>query len=169
MATVATDPAGRHGLEYPLEPPRRRRAFAAVLRKSLAPGRIAVHLAVLAIVIIWLLPTFGLFVSSFRDKDQLAVSGWWTALSSIEQSAAGRTAGASDQVEENGTFVIAGNLFEGAASGPLARFGLTVREPGAYAAGETVDIDGTRLTIEADGSYRWTSPTRFESDRGRRV
>ncbi|HUG62306.1 MAG TPA: hypothetical protein VMP03_10700, partial [Methylomirabilota bacterium] len=87
MATVATEPAGRHGLEYPLEPPRRR-PFAAVLKKSLAPGRIAVHLAVLAIVVIWLLPTFGLFVSSFRDKDQLAVSGWWTALSSTEQSAA---------------------------------------------------------------------------------
>ena len=166
MATVATQPADRHGLEHPLVA---RKSIASALRKSLSPGRIAVHLAVLAIVIVWLLPTFGLFVSSFRDKDQLAVSGWWTALSSIEQSGAGRTAGAADQVEENGTFVIAGNLFEGAAAGTVSRFGLTVRDPGAFGVGEIAEIDGTRLTVEADGSYRWTSPTPFESDRGQRV
>ena len=34
----------------------------------------------LIFVIVWIIPTFGLFVTSFRDKDLLSTSGWWTSL-----------------------------------------------------------------------------------------
>lgn len=37
-----------------------------------------VHIAVIAIVVLWTIPTAGLLVSSFRQPDVLTQSGWWT-------------------------------------------------------------------------------------------
>ena len=63
-------------------------------------------------MLLWILPTLGLLISSFRDKDQLAIMGWWTALSTTEQNAFGRTGKAQEQVEQDGKFVISGIFFE---------------------------------------------------------
>jgi alpha-glucoside transport system permease protein len=37
------------------------------------------HLAIIAVCITWMVPTTGLFVSSFRGKAEIATTGWWTA------------------------------------------------------------------------------------------
>jgi len=42
-------------------------------------GKLPVHITVIIICIIWLLPTIGLFVSSFRTPSAIASSGWWEA------------------------------------------------------------------------------------------
>jgi alpha-glucoside transport system permease protein len=39
--------------------------------------RIGVHIVVIGLMAIWLLPTIGLFVNSFRNEDAVASSGWW--------------------------------------------------------------------------------------------
>jgi alpha-glucoside transport system permease protein len=139
---------------------------------SLEPSRFALHLAVLVIITLWTLPTAGLLISSLRDKNQLAASGWWTALSSADRSQVGRMKGKADQIEKDGKFVIEGNLFEGedAVAGKVSAFGTKVQTPGANPAGSTVELEGGQtLTVNADGTYTLSSPTAFENDRGGRV
>ncbi|MDQ7820595.1 MAG: carbohydrate ABC transporter permease [Armatimonadota bacterium] len=60
------------------------RAEAARARPRAAParwaGRLALHAAVIGLCLLWLLPTLGLLVSSFRPPRLVATTGWWTAL-----------------------------------------------------------------------------------------
>src|SRR5664279_3410861 len=42
-------------------------------------SRVAINLAVLALIVVWTVPTLGLFITSFRDKQAIFNSGWWTA------------------------------------------------------------------------------------------
>jgi alpha-glucoside transport system permease protein len=43
-------------------------------------SRLPVHVAVIGLMIIWLIPTIGLLVNSFRPPEALTQSGWWTAI-----------------------------------------------------------------------------------------
>ncbi|HEY3082141.1 MAG TPA: carbohydrate ABC transporter permease [Chloroflexota bacterium] len=42
-------------------------------------GRLTLHLTVLLIAVIWIVPTLGLLVSSFRPPALVSQTGWWTA------------------------------------------------------------------------------------------
>jgi alpha-glucoside transport system permease protein len=44
-------------------------------------GRIPLHLVIIGMVLLWLLPTLGTFVTSFRSRQAVSTSGWWTVLS----------------------------------------------------------------------------------------
>ncbi|MFN3548418.1 MAG: carbohydrate ABC transporter permease [Mesorhizobium sp.] len=132
-------------------------------------GRWGVHLAVLAIVVVWTLPTMGILVSSLRDRDQIIVSGWWTALTGSERTEAGRLAEPATQVERDGRFVIEGRLFEADDPREVRAFGTRATAPTANAAGETADLgDGVTLTVEGDSGYVLSSPVAFEG-RGQRI
>ena len=59
----------------------RRPADAPIPRREQKPARrrIVLHLAVVALMVLWAIPTIGLLVSSFRPQEELSTSGWWTA------------------------------------------------------------------------------------------
>ncbi len=41
-------------------------------------SRVAINLTVVALVVVWTVPTLGLFITSFRTKEAIFNSGWWT-------------------------------------------------------------------------------------------
>ena len=49
-------------------------------------SRLPLHLFLLTVALVWLIPTLGLFVSSFRPKQDLYSSGWWTLISHPSQA-----------------------------------------------------------------------------------
>jgi alpha-glucoside transport system permease protein len=128
----------------------------------------AVHLSAALLVLMWVLPTFGLLVSSFRTGDQIVGSGWWQALSTQEQQLAPiRVEG--DEVAADGAFTISGNLYEGAGT-TLSAWGTNVNRPTEFAPGVAADLgDGKTLTVQADGSYVLSSPVTWEGERLPRV
>lgn len=136
----------------------------------IGPARLFVHLAVLAIVVIWLVPTLGIFVSAVRDKDQIVASGWWTAFAGSSQTVAVRLAPADQQKQEGGSSVISGSVLDSGSGRTVQAYGVRVQQPSAFKAGETADVgDGETLTINEDGSYRYTKNAPFEDTRGKRV
>lgn len=133
---------------------------------NMTVGAFLVRVTLIVFVVLWTIPTFGLFVSSFRDKDQLSSSGWWTTLTTATRTNNGRTG--TDGILEDGVYVIRGETFEGSTE-TITSWGLRSAEPNIYEVGETIDLDdGQTFTLNSDGTYVFTSPEPFELDRGSR-
>lgn len=129
----------------------------------------AVNICVVVLVLLWTVPTFGLLVSSFRDKDQLAISGWWTSLSASEQNLVSRTAAPDTQVQEGGQWVLRGNVFS-PDEGEITAFGTSSRRPTEFAPGDTGSLSkGRTMTVASNGDYVVTSPEPHSGSRGPRI
>ena len=136
----------------------------------------AVRITVALLVILWLIPTVGLLVSSFRERDQISATGWWLAPFSVEIAFRGR--GDPEAARQEGeAWVIEGNIFEdpevqeafGAGEGRVTGFGTRGVAPGEFEAGTTAELDdGESLTLNPDGTYRFTSPE-DPGERGPRI
>lgn len=129
----------------------------------------AVNLCALALVVLWTFPTFGLLVSSFRDRDQISASGWWKAMFPSEASVQYRAAAPETAQLKNGLYVLDGNIFDGGA-GKVTAFGTSIREPGAHVVNvPVVTDDGPTVTVQANGDFTITSPTVMSGSRGMRI
>jgi alpha-glucoside transport system permease protein len=132
----------------------------------------AVNISVALLVMLWVFPTAGLFVSSFRTADQISSNGWWQSLFNTEQNVVLRAADPDDdgvQVLENGTYVIRGNLYGEAGKAEIGAWGVNSREIDTHVAGDSAELgDGLVITVQANGDYVLTSPTEM-TGRGQRV
>lgn len=130
----------------------------------------AIHLSLLALVLLWLFPTVGLFVSSFRTGDQISTSGWWKSMLPSEQNLTLRTAPGSEQIELDGMFVIEGNLFESRDSSEISVWGINSRAISDYVPGETAELKkGGKITVSANGDYRLEHIEKITGKRGSRI
>ena len=138
-------------------------------RKSFSLGWILNSTGLMFLVLLWIIPTIGLFVSSFRDKDQLAITGWWTAFSTTEKNEFRRTGTQEEQFERNGKNIISGKLtnLEGKK---IKTFSANFRNPNAHKAGSIAKFkDGSLFTLKEDGNYEWISDVPFKHERGKRI
>ncbi|RED17945.1 carbohydrate ABC transporter permease [Pontivivens insulae] len=126
---------------------------------------IATNLSVIFMVVLWLIPTVGLLVSSFRDRDQISASGWWQAPFSVELAFRTRADDGEPQLID-GRYVIEGNIFEteevqeafAEGEGTITAFGTRGAEPGQFPAGtEGETRDGDLVTINPDGTYIYST------------
>ncbi len=128
------------------------------------------QLLLLFFVILWITPTFGLLISSFRDKDQLAISGWWTSLVTTEVNEIHRTKGNKSQIEEEGIFFIRGNLFDNKEGKKVLSYGITSKDINAYRVGEVAILkDKSEIIVFENGNYQWKSKSEFKKKKGRRL
>jgi alpha-glucoside transport system permease protein len=67
-----------------LAPPRIRQPATTVAGRIVGLlGRTPIHIALLLIGLIWLAPTIGLLVTSFRPRTDIQASGWWETLATL--------------------------------------------------------------------------------------
>ena len=128
------------------------------------------QLLLLLFVITWIVPTFGLFISSLRDKDVLAISGWWTSFTTTEVNEIYRTKGKEDQIKDGDYYFIKSNLFDENQGKEIYRFGITSKNIDEYEVGETALFkDETEITVFENGDYVWKSKEEFKKKKGKRI
>ena len=132
---------------------------------------VATHLATLVLVLVWIIPTVGLLITSFRDQDAISQTGWWRALQGAPQAFV-LSVPVEDQVDEAGQWVLETNIFEGEVAADLPRpvverqlvdaFGVSRLRGADTAPGATLETrDGVTVTLQEDGSLRAVSPERM--------
>ena len=122
-------------------------------------GRAGTHLGVLFLVLLWTIPTFGLFVSAFRTATQIESSGWWEALTSQQiQDTVRLPIGDGAVTEQNGQFVLTGTIVSEDSVNRVVSFGTAPRSFDGFAPGETGEFrNGATIALEEDGSFVYTA------------
>ena len=121
--------------------------------RKLSLTSILSQLLLLLFVIIWIIPTFGLFISSLRDKDLLSISGWWTSLTTTEINEIHRMLGMEHQIQENTYYIITGSIFEDNTRKKITRVDITSKKINELSLGEiAIFKDNDEGTIDENGN-----------------
>ena len=132
--------------------------------------RWVVHLSVACLVVLWLIPTVGLLVSSFRTTDQISTGGWWRALMTAEHNLILRTAPPSTQTQINGKYVVTGSLAKSGTDLDIRVWGVSSRAIDDYTPGATTKLSkGGEITVSKNGHYRMEHTLPFTGKRGTRI
>ncbi len=114
----------------------------------------------LLLVLIWTIPTLGIFVSSFRNRDDIATSGWWNVFPHKEWQKVQEIDISQLGLDPNGVMVIEG------ASGTFDEFRNGVETPN----GERITwIGNKRLGRVEIQKQVWTVDWKFSLDNYRQV
>ncbi len=130
-----------------------------------------VRITVALLLAVWLTPSLGLFVSSFRTRLDIQQSGWWTAFFTTEKNEVLRAADPDDfRLADGDVFTVSGNLFGEASSKEITLWGTKRQSSDAYVPGDVADMgDGESITVQANGDYVWRGNDDQLSGRGQRV
>ena len=130
----------------------------------------AVHISLALLVALWLFPTAGLLVSSFRTADQISSSGWWNSMFDNQQNLTLRTAAPDTQIILDGNYVIEGNLFGGETDSTITVWGTSSRAIDDFLPGQVAELkNGATITVQENGDYQMAHPEEFSGSRGQRV
>jgi alpha-glucoside transport system permease protein len=123
-------------------------------------GSLFVNLTLLLLVLIWTIPTMGIFVSSFRNRDDIATSGWWKVFPYRDWQPIKELKPADLGLDPNGIMQIEG------VSGTFDEFRAGVQTPN----GERVTWIGNKRigTIEVQKQV-WTVDWNFTLDNYKQV
>jgi len=121
---------------------------------------LVVNGALLLLVIVWTIPTMGIFVSSFRERDEIATSGWWNIFPHKEWQKVQEIDTSQLGLDPDGVMVIEG------ASGTFDEFRNGVETPN----GERITwIGNKRLGRVEIQKQVWTIDWNFTLDNYRQV
>jgi alpha-glucoside transport system permease protein len=123
------------------------------------------------LVLLWLFPTVGLFVSSMRSADQIATSGWWQALGPVEQNLIRRAADPDRfGVERDGRLVVEGRLLDTEEQAEIRVWGTSSRAIDRYLPGDIAELGNNEtISVDAAGNYLWSGPPARMTGPGQRV
>jgi alpha-glucoside transport system permease protein len=124
-------------------------------------GSLFVNGTLLLLVIIWTIPTLGIFVSSFRDRQQIASSGWWKVLPHQAWLVTEVIDPRAEGLDADGVMTIRG------VSGTFEelRAGLTTPDGDA----RLIWIGNRRVGRIEIQEYKWTTAANFSLDNYRQV
>ncbi len=71
--------------EVAMSGPKKTAPPAGGMNRQKVFGSVFVHALLLVLIVVWTLPTLGIFVSSFRHRDDTIQSGWWTVLGELDR------------------------------------------------------------------------------------
>ncbi len=134
-------------------------ATTATKKKRKSPwGQVFVNGVLLLLVLVWIIPTVGLLISSFRTRFDIQTSGWWTIFPHRDYVTVA-TFPVPDNVDRNGTMSLVPPGSPEAALGTFEQFRDGVTTPsGQY---KLVWVGNRRTGEIAVQQQQWVANTNF--------